>query len=116
MIKISSKSERNCRLRSDKIELFVRYFIDDLMARGRALNIFKFLLKFDGEKFQSRGNGGAWYIEKLSSNFISLTKQSDSPLCISLEDNHKILLDFQSILCSEKSKEMLQKYSNIINK
>jgi hypothetical protein len=77
----------NCRLR--KIELFVRYFIDGLMGWGMVLDIFKFIVKFDGEKFQSRGNGGAWYIEKLSSNFIILTRQSDSPLGISLQDNHK---------------------------
>jgi hypothetical protein len=69
-------------MKSDKIELFILYFIDGLMGRSESLDILKFVEKFDGKGLNQKGNGGAWYIEKLSSNFIILTMQSDSPLGI----------------------------------
>jgi hypothetical protein len=33
--------KENEKMKSDKIELFIRYFIDGLMGRGKALDIFK---------------------------------------------------------------------------
>jgi hypothetical protein len=69
MIKISSKSGRKLSMECDKTELFIRHFIDSLMGRGESLDIFKLV-----KTFQSRGNGGAWYIEKLSSKSHNFNK------------------------------------------
>jgi hypothetical protein len=38
------------------------------MGRGRTLDFFLFMEKLMAKMYQVRENGGAWYIEKLSSN------------------------------------------------
>jgi hypothetical protein len=53
--------KENCRLK--KLN-----FLFDILERGESIDFFLFMEKFDGKNFQSSGNGGAWYIEKLSSN------------------------------------------------